>query len=297
VEVLTDAHAQQKPFRHLLAVPWFYRLGFAAAEWIPKSVLYGIADFLGMATYLICGTPVRSVCANLARVFPHSSRQEVSRLARRIFCNYARYLVDYGRFRRAPHEGFEAVIPILEGGENLQSALKSDRGVILVTGHVGNWELGGAFFGHLGVKVNVVTLPDDSNQIDAIRQVYRGEHSINTIVLDGSPFASLEMMAALKRGEMVAMLVDRWEKADGVASTFFGGMHYLPRGPFVLSRATGAPILPAFVVRDGASYRGIVEPPFVVERDDLGPYASQVSSALERVIRRFPDQWYNFVPL
>jgi KDO2-lipid IV(A) lauroyltransferase len=253
VEVLTDAQAQQKPFRHLLAVPWFYRLGFAAAEWIPKSVLYGIADFLGMATYLICGTPVRTVRANLTRVFPHSSRQEVSRLARKIFCNYARYLVDYGRFRRVPHKGFEAVIPILEGGENLQSALESGRGVILVTGHVGNWELGGAYFGHLGVKVTVVTLPDDSNQIDAIRQVYRGEHSINTIVLDGSPFASLEMMAALKRGEMVAMLVDRWGKADGVASTFFGGMHYLPRGPFVLSRATGAPILSAFVVWDGTS--------------------------------------------
>jgi KDO2-lipid IV(A) lauroyltransferase len=281
----------------VLAVPSFYRLGFAAAQWIPAPFLYGVADLLGMATHLTCGAPVKTVRANLARAFPHAAQREIGRLTRRIFRNYARYLVDYGRFRWLPREGFEAVIAAMEGGENLREALEIGRGVILVTGHIGNWELGGLFFGHQGLKVNVVTLPDGSSQIDAIRRRYRGNYSINTIILDGSPFASLEMMAALRRGEMVATLVDRWGKVDGVASAFLGGMHYLPRGPFVLSRATGAPILPAFVVRDGASYRGILEPPFVVLQDDLGPYATRISQVLERVIRRYPDQWYNFVPL
>jgi KDO2-lipid IV(A) lauroyltransferase len=93
------------------------------------------------------------------------------------------------------------------------------------------------------------------------------------------------------------MLVDRWEETDGVLSSFFGKEHYLPRGPFVLSRATGAAILPAFVVRDGGSYRGIVEPPFVVGQDDFGPYAARLSQTIERLIRRYPDQWYNFVSL
>ncbi len=294
---MADSLAPRKPFRHLLSAPWFYRLGFAAAQRIPPSVLYGVADCLGMATYLTCRTPARTVRANLAQVFPHASHRETSRLARRIFRNFARYLVDYGRFRWVPRGGFEGLIPVLEGAENLREAFDPGRGVILVTGHIGNWELGGAFFGHRGMKVNVVTLPDGSHQIDAIREVYRGQYAINTILLDGSPFTSLEMMAALKRGEMVAMLVDRWGRTDGVATAFFGGVHYLPRGPFVLSRVAGAPILPAFVVRDGASYRGIVEPPFVVLQDDLGPYASRISQALERIIRRYPEQWYNFVPL
>ena len=297
METVADTLAPRKSFRHLLSAPWFYRLGFAAAHWIPKSVLYGAADFLGTASYLIWGALVRIVRANLARVFPGASEREISRLTRKIFRNFTRYLVDYGRFRWIPHEGFAAVIPVLEGAENLREAFDAGRGVILVTGHIGNWELGGVFFGHLGVKVNVVTLPDGSRQIDAIREVYRGQYSINTIVLDGSPFASLEMMGALKRGDMVAMLVDRWGEAEGVASSFFGGMHYFPRGPFVLSRATGAPILPAFVVRDGASYRGIVEPPFVVGQDDFGPYAARLSQTLERIIRRYPDQWYYFASL
>ena len=297
MDTVGDTLAQRKPFRHLLAAPWFYNLGFAAAKRIPLSFLYGVADFLGIATYLTCGALVRTVRANLARAFPQASEREISRLSRKIFRNYARYLVDYGRFRWAPQEGFERVVPILEGGENLQHAFDAGRGIILVTGHLGNWELGGLFFGHRGMKVNVVTLPDGSRQIDAIREMYRAQHAINTIVLDGSPFASLEMMAALKRGEMVAMLVDRWGTADGVASPFLGGVHYLPRGPFALSRATGAPILPAFVVRDGPSYWGIIEPPFVVAEDDLESYATRISRALERVIRRYPEQWYNFVPV
>ena len=295
VEARADTAAPQRAFRHVLAVPWFYRLGFAAGKRVPVSVLYGVADVLAMATYLTCRAQVGTLCANLARLLPEASGAVRARLARRIFHNYARYLVDYGRFRWMPREGLAAAIADLDGGENLQAAFAMDRGVILVTGHVGNWELGGVFFGHRGVKVHVVTLPDGSRQIDAIREMYREEHAVNTIVLDGSPFAPLEMIAALKRREMVAMLVDRWGKADGVPAAFLGGTHYLPRGPFALSLATGAPILPAFVVRDGGTYRGIVEPPIVVGHDDFAPYAARVSEALEHVIRRFPEQWYNFV--
>jgi KDO2-lipid IV(A) lauroyltransferase len=287
----------ERGFRHFLAVPWVYRLGFEAGRWVPLPVLYGIADLLAAVSYLSCPARVRTLCANLARLLPDATDAARRRLARRIFRNYARYLVDYGRFRWMPREGFEAAIAGLEGGQHLHTAFAMERGVILVTGHVGNWELGGAFFGRRGVKVHVVTLPDGSREIDAIRQGYRGYHAVNTIVLDGSPFATLEMMAALKRGDMVAMLVDRWGRADGVPAAFLGGTHYLPRGPFALGLATGAPILPAFVVRDGGTYRGIVEPPIVVERDDFAPYAARVGEALERVIRRWPDQWYNFAAL
>lgn len=286
-----------RAFRHVLAVPWFYRLGFAAGRRVPLPALYRIADALAMATYLTCRGQARTLRANLTRLLPETPEAERGRLARRIFRNYARYLVDYGRFRWTPRDGFGAVITGLEGGQNLREAFGMERGVVLVTGHVGNWELGGAFFGHQGVKVHVVTLPDGSRQIDAIRQRYRGQHTVETIVLDGSPFAPLEMMAALRRREMVAMLVDRWGKADGVPAPFLGGTQYFPRGPFALSLATGAPILPAFVVRDGGTYRGIVEPPFVVTQEDFAPYAARVSGALEGVIRRCPDQWYNFAAL
>jgi KDO2-lipid IV(A) lauroyltransferase len=249
---------------------------------VPASVLYGIADVLAMTTYLTCRAQVGTLCANLARLLPEASGAARARLARKIFRNYARYLVDYGRFRWMPREGLEAAIADLDGGQNLQAAFAMDRGVILVTGHVGNWELGGVFFGHRGVKVHVVTLPDGSRQIDAIREMYREEHAVNTIVLDGSPFAPGDEGGS-EAAEVQAM-PRQWE-AIGVPA-FRRAMR-----PDLCSTATGL-ILPAFVVCDGTT--GIVELPIAVGTT-TAPYAARVSEALERVIRRCPDQWYNFV--
>ena len=165
-----------------------------------------------------------------------------------------------------------------------------------MTGHIGNWELGALFFGRHGFKINVVTIPEGRERIDSIRGAYRMRQDIRTIVVDGSPFSSLEIVAALRRGEIVAMLVDRWEGTDGVPAKFFGAERRFPRGPFVLSRATGAPIIPAFIVRDGSVYRGVVDPPFFMEEPEDEPGARRVSESLERMIRTYPDQWYNFSP-
>jgi KDO2-lipid IV(A) lauroyltransferase len=282
--------------RHLLSRPGFYRLGFAGAGLFPRSVLYRVADGIGEASYLAYGEAARIVGANLRRVFPDLSDREIARMARKTFRNFARYLVDYGRFRALPPEKAGRVLADLEGKEYMDAAFRDGRGVILVTGHIGNWELGGIFFGQRGVKINVATFPEGSARIDAIRERYRSAHRIHTILLDGSPFAPLEMMAALRRGEIVAMLVDRWGKEEGVEAEFFGASRFFPEGPFALSRATGAWILPAFVVRQGEHYQGIAEEPFVVEGEDTAPYARKMAEALERVIRRYPDQWYNFLP-
>jgi KDO2-lipid IV(A) lauroyltransferase len=284
-------------FRHALSRPAFYRLGFAAANRVPASILYGLADFAGEASYFRYRERGENVRRNLERAFPERSPAEIASLARRTFRNFARYLVDYARFRSASPGELDRTIPEIEGGSHAEEALRSEKGVILVTGHVGNWELGGLYFVRMGMRVNVVTLPDNAPRIHAIREAYRGRYDIRTIVVDGTPFATLEMLSALRNGEMVAMLVDRWGSADGVKADFFGRPHSFPRGPFALSRATGAMILPAFIVRDGETYKGIAERPFVADGPDDEPYARRLVEALERIIRRFPGQWYNFLPI
>jgi KDO2-lipid IV(A) lauroyltransferase len=114
--------------------------------------------------------------------------------------------------------------------------------------------------------------------------------------MDDGPLVVIEMMAALKRREVVAMLVDRWGEPGGIPVEFFGRARTFPRGPFALSRATGATVLTAFVVREGGGYKVVVEPPFVASGDEAA-HARAVADALERVIRRYPDQWYNFTPV
>jgi KDO2-lipid IV(A) lauroyltransferase len=292
----TAAGDSTRAYRHGLARPSFYKFGYSLGKWLPRGVLFVLADLLADATHWTNAEPARNLQANLRSAFPLQSEREIRELSKRIFRNFARNLVDYGRFHTITDEALDRLLPSIQHLHFLEESFAKGRGVILVTGHIGNWELGALFFGRLGFKINVVTIPEGKERIDSIRGAYRMRQDIRTIVVDGSPFSSLEIVAALRRGEIVAMLVDRWEGTDGVPAKFFGADHRFPRGPFVLSRATGAPILPAFIVRDGSGYRGVLDPPFFMEEPEDEPGARRLSESLERMIRACPDQWYNFAP-
>lgn len=283
--------------RHLLDTPWFYRLGFAAGRIVPKAVLYRVADVVGGVSRRTSPEKDLAVRENLRRVFPDASPRELARLSRRTFRNFIRYLVDYGRFRSMSSEAILSEIPVFEGEQNLSAALASGKGIIVVTGHIGNWELGGCFLAQQRGALNVVTVSGARRDVDTVRASYRRDHQVRTIFMDASPFAAIDIMAALRRGEVVAMLIDRWGPESGIRTGFFGGSCYLPKGPLALSRATGAVVLSSFVVRDGRAYKAIIDEPFVVTGEDDGPYARRLADALERAILRYPDQWYNFAPL
>ena len=291
-----EAGESPRTYRHGLARPSSYKIGYFLGKWLPRKVLFALADLLADATHWTNAEPARNLRANLRSAFPTWSEREVEDLSKRIFRNFARNLVDYGRFHTITEESLNRLLPSVQHLHFLDESFAKGKGVILVTGHIGNWELGALFFGRHGFKINVVTIPEGSERIDSIRGAYRMRQDIRTIVVDGSPFSSLEIVAALRRGEIVAMLVDRLEGTDGVPANFFGVERRFPRGPFVLSRATGAPVVPAFIVRDGNTYRGVVDTPFVVEGADDAPYARRVSEALERMVRAYPDQWYDFAP-
>jgi KDO2-lipid IV(A) lauroyltransferase len=285
-----------RAYRHGLARPSSYKIGYSLGKWLPRGVLFVLADLLADATHWTNAEPARNLRANLRSAFPRWSEREVEEHSKRIFRNFARNLVDYGRFHMMTDEALDLLLPSIQNLHFLEEPFAKGRGVILVTGHIGNWELGAMFFGRHGFKINVVTIPEGSERIDSIRGAYRTRQNIRTIVVDGSPFSSLEIVAALRRGEIVAMLVDRWEGTDGIPAKFFGEDRRFPRGPFVLSRATGAPVIPAFIVRDGNIYRGVVDPPVFMDASEDEPGARRVSESLERMIRTYPDQWYNFAP-
>jgi len=291
---MTAGDESRRSYRHGLARPSSYKVGYSLGKWLPRRILFAIADLLADVTHWRNAEPARNLLANLRSAFPGWSDREIGELSRRIFRNFARNLVDYGRFHNLPDEALDCLLPSVENIHFLEESSAMGKGVILVTGHIGNWELGALFFGRHGNKITVVTIPEGSERIDSIRGAYRMRQNIRTIVMDGSPFSSLEIVAALRRGEIVAMLVDRWEGTGGIPAKFFGEDRRFPRGPFVLSRATGAPIVPAFIVRDGDVYRGVVDPPFFMDGLDDESGARKVSGSLEQMIRKCPDQWYNF---
>jgi KDO2-lipid IV(A) lauroyltransferase len=104
---------------------------------------------------------------------------------------------------------------------------------------------------------------------------------------------------ALQDREIVAMLIDRYnDRRNCITANFFNKPTQFPRGPFILSRLTGALIIVAFVVREKNGYRGIVKGPFQVTSEGKeGDVLKKVIDILEGYIIKYPDQWYNFVPI
>lgn len=285
--------------KHILASPAVYNLGIRSAGFIPKRLAYAAAGVVADLSYAFYGSASVNLKANLARVFPLASKAELEKVARKTFRNYSKYIVDYARFKTMDKAGLFKELVRIDGTERIDSALSTGKGLILLTAHLGNWELGGIFFGRQDIKINILTARDSDAEIHAIKDRYRQFHNIKTIVIGDGPFSGVEALNALLRNEVVAMLVDRTETA-GVSVPFFGQTTSFPSGPLLLAAASGAPIMPAFVVRESYGYRAVAEELIYFDRakgDTDREVAACVLSVFERYIRQYADQWYNFVPI
>ncbi|MFQ5586850.1 MAG: lysophospholipid acyltransferase family protein [Thermodesulfobacteriota bacterium] len=285
--------------RHVLGRPVTYSIGLWGIRYFPRSIAYMLAERVADISYLVYKKARRNVMMNLRMVLPEAPSGRISSLALSTFRNYSRYLIDYGRFKVLDRESLSTEMVYVEGTKNIETALERGNGLILLTAHLGNWEFGGIFFGRQDIKINVLTVHDEMEQTDVIRERYRKNHNINTITLGDSPFAGIEVINALNNNEVVAMLVDRSVK-DGLEVPFFGRTIKFPSGPLRLAGATGAPIVPAFVVKEKDGYRAVAEKLIFFDKeagDTPENAARSVVEVFERYIRRYPDQWFNFVPI
>jgi lauroyl/myristoyl acyltransferase len=178
------------------------------------------------------------------------------------------------------------------------------RGIILVGGHVGCWDLGGHFLGRLGVPVNLVVIEREVPNMQALLDSASAGKRFRILTADENPLRSVPILAALRRGEIVAVLGDRSFGGADCEVSFLGGKARLPVGPYRLAAASGAPLFQVFVVREKLGrYRFVAFPPEFVRREEIrsGPEAvqSQVrryAERLENIVRQYPFQWANFFP-
>ncbi|MBI5235982.1 MAG: lysophospholipid acyltransferase family protein [Deltaproteobacteria bacterium] len=287
-----------KPPRHLLGRPIVYRLGTRFIGYAPTWMTYWCVRRVAEVSYLFCKTARENVKKNLKKAFPTMSNAKLSSLAINTFRNYSEYLVDYGRFRTLDSASLCKTLKSLIGREHIEEARRRANGVIVLTVHLGNWELGAIFFGRQGLRMNVVASREGSAGIDELKQNYRRLHNINTVILGDSPFSTIELLQALKRNEAIAMLVDRHGPTSGhsVKCDFFNAPFNFPAGPLILAKATGASIVSAVVVKGKTGYRSVISEPIVVgDEEEFQSCAQRIMTGFESFIREYPDQWYNFV--
>jgi predicted LPLAT superfamily acyltransferase len=216
------------------------------------------------------------------------------------YFSFGRALVDRTAILAGNKEKFTF---FFDGEKHLRAALARGRGVLLLTAHVGNWEAGGQLLSRLDTPVTVTGFDNEVPEIRALLDS-AANMKFRLLPLTGSPTDIIPLMAALRRGEVVAMLGDRSYGSPSARLPFLGGLAAFPVGAYVMAAMAGAPLMHAFSLREpGGHYRFFGFPPQDLElptRNERDAYlkkcAGNFAQNLETVVRRDPFQWYNFYP-
>ncbi len=233
------------------------------------------------------------------------SKERVNVSTRRTFQNYGQYLLDYMVMHRLLPSNKGRWVEEEVGAGYMREALQAGKGAICITPHLGNWEIGGLLFSFRGGSLNVLTLDERDLDTRSFREEMRRRRGIKILYInpkDESPMAILDAVKALRRNEIVAMLGDRIESQKTMVFDFFGRKTAFPIGVAILAMATGAPVLPVFVVMGrNRKYRGIIEPPIHFNPSSREDREMVIQEGMKKLIKKFeeyiekyPDQWYNF---
>ncbi|HLC42356.1 MAG TPA: lysophospholipid acyltransferase family protein, partial [Methylomirabilota bacterium] len=243
-----------------------YRIAALCARMLPRSGRHAASALLARLACTMLPVERENVRRNLGRVLSGADPSRLDAAVSAIFRNFALCFSDLLTVNRAPSATLHRYLEATHGEEHFKAASARGRGVIVATAHIGNWELGGRLLAAGWQRpTHVVLAAEEDPSIEAFLR--QGGDGVRFVTRD-SPTSSLSLLTALKRDEVVAVQGDRATggRAD-VRLPFFGAPALFPIGPFVLARASGAPVLPAFcVLGEDARYRVFMEAPIWVER-------------------------------
>jgi len=276
-----------------------YRLATWTLGRVPQRASWEVGGILAQSTYLAWPARRRATRSSFAHVLGRSPDDpRVDRLARRMYRNYAQYIVELMRLPTRPRGEIVRELD-MTAADNVETARDLGRGVIMVGAHVGFMEGGAAAIADRGWVVAAIA--DDAEFIELYEHLSRQRAAWGIRLL---PWRNLrEMYATLRRGDLIGLLVDWGYKPDGIPVRIFGDWTTLPAGPATLAARTGAVIVPISVTRevDGEfRYRGRTSPLIEVasaEPAEIARATQAIADAIERAIRRHPDQWWVFKPM
>ena len=277
---------------------FFYKIGQSLALFIPRKLGYRIGVFITGFKFFFSRQERRAMLGNLALITGKEKLQLV-KYPRYIYANFGRYLVDFFRAEKVDKNFVEKYIKI-ENIHYMDESLEKGHGAIGLTAHLGNWELCAQVMGILGYKMNAVALTHLNKKVDDFFSKQRQSKGVNVIPVGVSV---RKCFAALKRNEIVGILGDRdFSGKNGIHVDFFSKTMLAPKGPAVLSLRTKAAIVPVFVIRDEKDeqyFNCIFEKPIYPlntgnEEADIRIITEQYIKVIEKVIKKYPKQWFIF---
>lgn len=275
---------------------WAHVVGSAIFRIVPRRAGYLLADLLGPLVARAWGGQFAHAAANMRTILgPGTPSAEVERRVREVFRNYGRYLIDVLCLPSMDRADLERTVDVV-GWEHLPNTLARGNGLILVSGHIGNWDVPAALLAARGYPVNAIVERLEPPAWNERVQAIRGRSGIRPISMETG---AREMFACLKRNEILALVIDRPLCVGGVPVRFFGRETRVPEGAARIALRTGASIVVAVGLRRGSRFVTIVDPPIAFEPSgdrerDVRALTQRVVDHLERHIRQHPGQWYMF---
>jgi len=276
-----------------------FTLTYKGVSRLPAPVSYGIGHVGTWLAYRLMPQTTSALIENLRVVRPDLDEQGLRRLALSTYRHYARDVIDFIRSLTMSEDQVERLFTW--NGRALYEAVRAEaRGMLLVTAHFGNWEIGAVLLRHIGCPLDVVVMPEADERVNELRRRFRESLGAGTIEVRQSMSTPLQIRDRLAANHAVAMLMDRHVERDRVPVRFFGRDVYFLRAPALLAYLTGAPLVPCFLVRQAdGTYRTTVEQPIEIDRSvdrDTGVQraAQAFAAILERHIRERPECWYQF---
>ena len=283
----------------------FYRPGGFAwavgvAAVLGRRGAHGLARLFGLG-YVLTHPAARRVIRDNLRLLDPGRGGPADQL--RLYVNQSINFAEYGVLTRRDDDYCLQLAKHRRGLEFLQRAQASGKGCLLVTGHLGFFELGGLVISRMGFPLTALTLPEPTPELTKWRADFRGRWGVGTIEVGTGPFASVEIVRELRAGKFIAMLADRPFDDNWVEVDLPHGRTRFASAPVLLSLMAGCPIIPVATLREpDGTYRieayDYLEPKWLpVGRDEtIRHFTRELAARLVPVIARYADQWYQFVP-
>jgi KDO2-lipid IV(A) lauroyltransferase len=262
---------------------------------LPRRWAINVGQAVGAVAHAVLPHLRRHAEANLRLAFPQMEDEERARIKRGTFRNLGRLLGEVSQFPRLRRSNIESVVRYV-GLENYLNAVAMGRGVILLTGHIGAWEL--SVFAHsiYGHPMSFLARRVDNPLVERMAQAERTRFGNRSIDKKNSV---REVMKTLKGGGVVGILADlNASREEGVFCDFFGIPACTTAGVATLALRTGAVVLPGYVVWDETArihrlhFEAPIETINTGNRDeDVQTNTARYTKVIESIVRRHPDQW------
>lgn len=269
------------------------------ALWLPRQVALSralaIADRIGDLAYRLDGTTRRRALANLDRAYGDTlDAGAKAAIARAALRNAARCFVELTHMEaiRARFDDYASV----EGWEHVEALLAQDRAVIVITGHIGNWELLAAYFAGRGVPIHAIARRLNDPRLNALMVEFRAANGVQSILRE-SASSSRDILRVLRGRNALALVIDQDIEAPSISVPFFGHPARTPVAAAALAVRRDLPVVAAFARRrpEGGHHFTVlppIRPPHSGDRRlDVLAMTTQFNALFEARIRDNPSEW------